>query len=162
MAEGREVLARAIDGKRKEIERRWLEAVQSDIVRNPGVELTQLRDGMPDYLVALAALLRHPGEAADLGERSSAAWATVAREHGITRVRLGFNIAQLIHEFIVLRQIIRDVAREEGLDRAWADAVLADMLDAAIVVSVQAYVDARDFEARRAQAENIGFLTHEL
>jgi signal transduction histidine kinase len=45
----------------------------------------------------------------------------------------------------------------EGLE-----AILADTLDAAIVAAVSAYVDARDYEARKRQAENIGFLTHEL
>jgi signal transduction histidine kinase len=42
------------------------------------------------------------------------------------------------------------------------DAVLADVLDAAISAAVQAYVNARDYEARKKQAEHIGFLTHEL
>jgi signal transduction histidine kinase len=77
-------------------------------------------------------------------------------------VRNGFDIAQLIREFVTLRHVIRDVAREHGAVDDSADAMLADLIDAAIAESVRAYIEARDREVRRAQANNIGFLTHEL
>jgi signal transduction histidine kinase len=146
---------------RAEIERRWLEQVQADVARRPGIGLTQLRDGMPDYLDALVDLLHHSrGESLDV--RAQEAWARIAHEHGITRVRIGFDVAQLVHEFVVLRHVIRDIAEERGTKTEGAEALLADVLDAAINVAVQAYVDARDYDARRRQAENIAFLTHEL
>jgi signal transduction histidine kinase len=68
----------------------------------------------------------------------------------------------LVHEFIVLRRIIEEVVREEDPSLEWAGGLVAELLEAAVAVAVQAYVDARDFESRRAQAANIGFLTHEL
>jgi signal transduction histidine kinase len=155
----RERLRRIIEQRTEEIERRWLARVQQDIVKQPGVELTLLRDGMPDYLIELAKVL---GNGADpLDHRAESAWARVARDHGITRVRIGFDIGQLVHEFIVLRRTIQEVVREEDPSLGPAD-ILADLLEAAIAVAVQAYADARDFESRRAQAANVGFLTHEL
>jgi hypothetical protein len=153
-------LGRLIDQERPEIERRWLEHVQKDVSQAKGVELTQLRDGMPDYLVAMVKLL----EAADfdlLSGHATSAWAAVAREHGITRVRIGFDISQLVHEFIVLRRVIGEIADRDP-ELAAAKELVADIVEAAIAAAVQAYVDARDVEARRAQAESIGFLTHEL
>ena len=69
-------------------ERRWLENVLRDLGKMPGVELTQLRDGIPDYLRAIAATLR-VGPPSTLGTRSHSAWSRVARHHGITRVRMG-------------------------------------------------------------------------
>ena len=155
----RERLRRIIEQRTEEIERRWLARVQQDIVKQPGVELTLLRDGMPDYLIELTKVL---GNGADpLDHRAESAWARVARDHGITRVRIGFDIGQLVHEFIVLRRTIQEVVREEDPSLGPAD-ILADLLEAAVAVAVQAYVDARDFESRRAQAANVGFLTHEL
>lgn len=155
-------LGELIDRERVEIERRWLERVQRDLLAGrPGIEPTHLRDGLPHYLAALAKLLSSDGRE-NLSVAAEPAWATVAREHGITRVRIGFNLSQLIHEFIILRQVIRHRAAEAGLAGGDTEAILADMLDAAIATSVSAYVDARDFEARKKQAENIGFLTHEL
>jgi signal transduction histidine kinase len=155
-------LAELIDRERVEIERRWLERVQTDLLAGrPGIEPTHLRDGLPDYLAALAQLLSS-GQRQNLTTTAEPAWAKVAREHGITRVRIGFDLNQLIHEFIILRHVIRDLAAEAEMIVEPPEAILADTLDAAIATSVSAYVDARDYDARKKQAEHIGFLTHEL
>lgn len=153
-------LARIIKESIGDIERQWLEQVKTETLHHPGVELTELRDGMPDYLRALVGLLS--GGAEDLRGDAKTAWSTVAREHGVTRVRIGFDISELVREFIVLRHVIRDVmVRQHGLVEG-PESVLADVLDGAISAAVQAYVDARDYEARREQATRIAFLTHEL
>lgn len=153
-------LGEVIGHHRWEIEKRWLDRVSREIVETPGVELTHLRDAMPDYLVALVHMLTGPNDSRGAGAR---AWSDVAREHGITRVHVGFDVGQLVREFIALRQVIREVALDAGFTEVHeVDGLLADILDAAIVCAVTAYMDARDFEARRSQAENVGFLTHEL
>jgi len=154
-----QVLGHKIDDKRKKIEQEWLARVQRDIVKTPNVGITQLRDAMPDYLVALVGLLRGGTRAADAG--AGASWSDVAREHGVTRVRIGFDITQLVHEFVVLRHVIWDNVGEPRPGEQ-EQGLLADLLDAAISAAVKAYVDARDYEARRVQAENIAFVTHEL
>jgi two-component system sensor histidine kinase SenX3 len=152
-------LGTLIARKRGDIERRWFARVCNDLGAANKGEPSELRDGMPDYLEALADTLRKEG---NFVHGVELAWSNMAREHGVTRVQLGFDINQLVHEFVVLRRVIREVAHEAGL-RAWTpDTVLTDALDAAISESVQAYVHARDYETRRQQAETIGFLTHEL
>jgi signal transduction histidine kinase len=78
------------------------------------------------------------------------------------RVRIGFDITQLIHEFIVLRRVIREVAVATLQPEGDAEGVLADCIEPAIVAAVEAYVEARDHEARKSQAANVGFLIHEL
>jgi signal transduction histidine kinase len=153
-------LGRLIEATAPEIERRWLEQVQRDVAEAHGVELTQLRDGIPDYLSAMVRLLKE-GELGLLAGQASSAWADVAREHGITRVRIGFDISQLIHEFVVLRRVIAEVACRDP-ELAAARSLIAEIVEAAIAVAVKAYVDARDIEVGRTQAENIAFLTHEL
>jgi signal transduction histidine kinase len=158
----KERLWQVIENRRDEIEQRWLEQVQRDVVKTPGVELTQLRDGMPDYLVALGKALKAESTGESMGERGETAWSKVATDHGITRVRIGFDISQLVHEFVVLRRAIYEVAQKYDPGFDTSETPLTDLLDSAISVAVQAYVDARDHEARRAQAANIGFLIHEL
>ena len=153
-------LGRLIEADLREIERRWLEQVQRDVAEAQGVELTQLRDGIPDYLAAMVKLLKE-ADLDLLNGNARAAWADVAREHGITRVRIGFDIGQLVHEFVVLRRVIGRVADRDP-DRADAKELVSEIVEAAIAVAVQAYVDARDTEARRTQAESVAFLTHEL
>src|SRR3982751_137892 len=95
-------LGQLIENAVPEIERRWLDRVQKDVVEAHGGEFTQLRDGIPDYLSAIGRLLKQD-ELDLLAGRASSAWADVARQHGITRVRIGFDISQVIHEFVVLR-----------------------------------------------------------
>ena len=153
-------LGRLIEANLSEIERRWLEQIQKDVSAAEGVELTQLRDGMPDYLEEMVRLLR-TADLDLLSDHARSAWADVAREHGVTRVRIGFDISQLVHEFVVLRRVIADIV-DRHADLAASKGLITDIIEAAIAAAVQAYVDARDIEARRTQAENIGFLTHEL
>jgi signal transduction histidine kinase len=157
----RGALAEAIDRRAHDIEQRWLERVQEEVVTaGRQIPPTDLRDSIGEYLVRLGHALR--GQAS-IETGGSAAWADVAREHALTRVRLGFDIDQLVHEFILLRQILFHVAQEE---RLVADALqgeqLADLIDAAIATAVKTYVESRDAADRRARAEHIGFLTHEL
>jgi signal transduction histidine kinase len=114
-------------------------------------------------LVALADLLQEPqGGGVDYAANGEPAWSKVAREHGVTRVRIGFDINQLVREFVILRHVIREIAEKQGVVLDGPETILTDCLDGAIGASVGAYVDARDYQARRKEAENIGFLTHEL
>jgi signal transduction histidine kinase len=153
-------LARLIQDTRAEIERRWVDQVQRDIVRAGPVEPTQLRDGISDYLQSMATMLSDTGKRGS-GDEGRQAWATVARDHGINRVALGFDISQLLQEFFVLRDVIERLADERGLGSK-ADRDLTRIIDGAVAEAVAAYVEARDHEARSRHAENIGFLTHEL
>jgi signal transduction histidine kinase len=157
-----ERLGEVIHRRRAEIERTWLERVRRELAHTPGVSPVLLRDGLPDYLVALADIMRAAPREVPLGVGAAAAWEKVTRQHGITRVRIGFDLEQLIGEFAILRQTIRDVALSEGVIPATPESTLADIINSAIALAVQAYVDARDFDGRRKQAEHIGFLTHEL
>src|SRR5438309_1295910 len=43
----------------------------------------------------------------------------------------------------------------------WASQ-LADLIEAAIATAVRSYTESRDYQARRQEAEHIGFVTHEL
>jgi signal transduction histidine kinase len=158
--QARRILRQVIEGHREEIERRWLERVQHDVVCSRGIELTRLRDGMPSYIAELAHVLANePGAFAD---RAQSAWSRVAQEHGITRVRIGFDISQLVHEFVVLRRVIQEIGRESDPAFPETESLLAGLLEPAVAVAVKAYVDARDYESRRTEAAHIGFLTHEL
>lgn len=154
-----ESLGELIEDHATEISERWLARAQSD-AGSPDVHPTQLKDGIPHYLAELAKLLKADGEG--LGTRGAESWCRVAREHGVTRVKIGFDIDQLIREFTMLRSVIREVAREHGIEVAHADATLADLIDAAIAESVRAYAQARDRELRGLQAQHVGFITHEL
>src|SRR5438270_13086052 len=98
---GRRELSRIIDARTSEIATRWLDRVSADLAHTPTVQLTALRDGIRNYLAAVAQLLATSGNG--LEDTSAATWARVARDHGVLHVRVGFDIDQLIHEFVTLR-----------------------------------------------------------
>jgi signal transduction histidine kinase len=157
----RSELAATIELRLHDIEHRWLERVRQELLTDgDSIATTDLKDAMGEYLCALAKAIR--GDAT-IEAGGGAAWADVAREHGLTRVRLGFDIGQLVNEFILLRKSMVEIAREEHLVvNDGQGERLADLIDAAIAVSVKSYVESRDIATRRQQAEHVGFLTHEL
>jgi signal transduction histidine kinase len=153
-------LAAAIERRKDEIETRWVATMFGQLEGRP-IELTELRNAMPDYLAALVQTLRE--DEGTIEQSGAMAWAAVAREHALTRVRLGFDIQELVREFIALRRILFDIAREEGV---FADerqtSRLADLVESAVAEAVKSYVDSRDYAARRLEAEHVAFVTHEL
>jgi signal transduction histidine kinase len=157
----RGLLAGAIERRLHDIESRWLEEVAKEVGgRGPNVTGTDLRNAIGEYLSRLSEALRG-SQSIEAG--GTAAWVNVAREHALTRVRLGFDIDQLVREFILLRRVLFDAAREERVIENDKQAErLTDLIDAAIATAVKSYVDSRDIAARRIQAEHIGFVTHEL
>ncbi len=161
-AEDRVRLAAMIDEHADDIVRRWLVLVRADAAAE-GVSITDLQDGIHEYLHRLAELLRSESAASSDGVST---WTTIAREHAITRVRLGFDVTQLFHELVILRQITTKTLTDEGvLPRTPARSSIEriyDMIDAAMTASIKSYVDYRDYVTRRAEAEHVGFLTHEL
>jgi signal transduction histidine kinase len=162
----RRSLADLINRHTPEIVCRWMVRVQADL--RPEVGPIQLRDAMPDYLDRLSTAMtigtdtpREEGPARPV--EGAAIWSDVAREHALTRVRLGFDIDELVHEFIVLRQVLLEVISENGAQLEFGEIKrLTDLVEAAIVVAVKSYVAARDYAARQKESEHVAFLIHEL
>ncbi len=155
----RRAIADAIEANRTEIVRRWLERVRADFVGRD-ISRSQLRNAIGSYLTGLARAMRNPQT---IDTARAELWAEVAREHAETRVRLGFDVDQLVHEFILLRGVLSAVLREVGVrpdDLQWE--MLTDLIEAAIANSVRRYAEGRDEEAHRQEAQNLAFVTHEL
>jgi len=151
-------LAKAIDRRRQTIEHTWLEAVRAELAVSH-VEPSDLKLGIAQYLALIVEALQDP----DARRGAECIWKEVSRAHAITRVRLGFDVEQLVRELTLLRRAVLRVFRDEAIpiDLAGVEAV-TDIIDAAIAASIKSYVDARDYSAREARAEQLGFLSHEL
>ena len=151
-------LADRLSVLREAIERRWLQRVSAQLNRQAMSE-TELRDSIPDYLVALVAGLRK-----DDGDRlGTDAWAEVARKHALTRLHSGFDIDEVMREFEILRHVIMEVLQEERVaPTAEQGNRINNLIGGAIRAFVKSYVEHRDHESRSLQARHIGFITHEL
>jgi signal transduction histidine kinase len=153
---GAATLAEVIERRSDDIQARWLTRVRAD-ARAAEVALTDLKDGIARYLERIVASLRASGNG------GKHAWHDVASEHALTRIRIGFDIEQLMHELVVLKQTVTQVLREEGaLSGVGTFERLTDIIDDAVTASVKSYVQARDYEARRQRAEHLGFLAHQV
>jgi len=122
----------------------------------PSVTLTELRDGIPTTSGIVSLLC---GTTRRLRQSAREAWSRVASEHGVTRVRIGFDIGH--------SSTIRGSRTSSGTSRlstasTWQAAILADVSDCRDQRGgASLRRGARSRSATKA-AEHIGFLTHEL
>lgn len=145
--------------RRDDIVARWMDRLTEE-THARGIDPTELRDSIPEYLDRLADALLDERTAEEQG---SSAWTDLAREHALTRARVGFDVEQLLFEFVLLRRVMFDVLCEEGFGGRGAElARVADLMEAAMSKAVKNYVEARNYSARKQTAEHVGFITHEL
>lgn len=118
-----------------------------------------LNDHIPDFLDELAfALRQHSTEtiAQALGESSPPA-------HGQQRVEDGFDIAEVVAEYNILRGCIHDLADTNGLVlQGQAFHILNRVLDGAIGMAVQTYATQQALEVQQRREEYLSFVAHDL
>jgi hypothetical protein len=86
-----------------------------------------------------------------------------AEEHGEQRLRLGFDVAEVVREYGALHECILQLAGKEGLDVSLRDQELVvKYLNSGIADAVSQYVKQRDLETQRQTSEHLGFIAHEL
>jgi signal transduction histidine kinase len=88
---------------------------------------------------------------------------TNAEEHGEQRLRLGFDVAQVVREYGALHECILELAWDEGLVISARDQTLVvKWLNTGLADAVAQYVNERDLELQRQTSEHLGFIAHEL
>jgi hypothetical protein len=158
----------------------WIEAVRNDrqIESSVDVSDTALGDSVPILLKSLAAVLDRAQE--ELFEKISAA----SLEHGSLRARQGYDAAEIMKEYSLLRRIIFSVLEPDYLKSSPQEIVanvrqIDTVLDEAISQCFKSYVAARlhELEQLRSQLtltnqeltrlfeaskDNLSWLAHEL
>ncbi len=143
--------------RRAEVIRRWTESINRTLAPGPMTRL-ELVDHLPGFLDEVTSILRR---AAD-GNTPPAETPTAA-EHGVQRLRLGFDLEALVREYGILRRCIIDLANDEGLQIGAADFdILFECLISGIADAVTQYTEERDAEHQRQANEHFGFIAHEL
>jgi two-component system, OmpR family, phosphate regulon sensor histidine kinase PhoR len=83
--------------------------------------------------------------------------------HGIQRLRDGFDIAEVVAEYNILRGCIHDLAEQNGMTiRGKTFHILNRVLDEAIGLSVQTYATERALEVQQKREEYLAFVAHDL
>lgn len=144
-----------VSQKRQELLDRWAAAAQESA--STPMSTVELVDRMPLFLGELIAAL-HP-DVAPIPDGGS----SNAEEHGVQRLRLGFDIGEVVHEYGLLHEAVLDLAVEAKLSITEAEAKsLASCINKGTRDAVTQYQWQRDTELQRQAAEHLGFVAHEL
>lgn len=136
----------------------WRKKVK-DLPSAKHLDAPTLNDHLPALLEELAVALE---------ERSGVTIAEALREgsprdHGLQRLKDGFDIAEVVAEYNILRDSIHDLAEANGLNlQGEAFHILNRVLDGAIGLAVETYATQRASEVRSRREEYLAFVAHDL
>ena len=124
-----------------------------------GLDTPTLNDHMPGILTELATAMRLRSDetiAETLMEGSPPA-------HGVQRFDVGFDIAEIVAEYNILRGCIHDLATASGLVlQGRPFHVVNRVLDNAIGIAVQTFAAHQAAEVQKRREEYLGFVMHDL
>lgn len=143
--------------RRAEILDRWMKRIARE---HTDKELTrgELWDHLPHFFDAMLMALSADEEPSTAMPASAASSA-----HGSQRLRVGFDLSEVIREYEILTECILDEVEAIGgsISTRHFRRVLR-LLNAGRLEAVSAYVDRRDAEIARAHSQHVGFVAHEL
>ncbi len=150
-----ETLYSVLTARRAELIASWSERLRSNLV-TAALPRAELVDHIPAFVDEITRAL-YP-DAVSLPPMSSH-----AEEHGEQRLRLGFDVAEVVREYGALHECILEIAAAAGLVVSARDQeVVVKFLNAGIADAVSQYVRHRDLETQRQTSEHLGFIAHEL
>ena len=150
--------AALIERERERLMSAWRTQVRQ-LPSAAGLDTPTLNDHMPGILVELAMALRSRSDetiAETLMEGSPPA-------HGVQRADEGFDIAEIVAEYNILRGCIHDLATAAGLVvQGRAFHIVNRVLDNAIGIAVQTFAAHQAAEVQKRREEYLGFVMHDL
>jgi signal transduction histidine kinase len=150
-----ESLHSLLAARRDDVITAW-SAETARLIASASLAHAELLDRMPDFVDQVIAAL-HP-EAIPLPPTGE-----VAEEHGAQRLRIGFDVGEVVREYGLLhRSILEAAARSAYLPTLREQQVIARWLSTGIADAVAQYVKQRDIERQRQTSEHLGFIAHEL
>jgi signal transduction histidine kinase len=146
--------------RREELLRRFVERVREapfDTDRLPSVVLL---NGLPRFLDHVAlAMVRHedPGDA--IGQSSTT---PLAQLHGLQRLEIGFDVAEVVREYGILRDVVLELMIEHGVRDLEEYKIFARHLSAGCADAVAHFAAEEERRRQQLAAQHQAFLAHEL
>ena len=150
-------LSSLLDSRRFEVLERWLQRIHWE---HADKELSrgELRDHLPllfDQLLSALRGLEGSGPGSENGKASVA--------HGTQRLRVGFDLGEVIREYEILAECILEEVEALGASISIRHFKrVLQLLNAGRADAVSAYVDRRDKELANASSQHVAFVAHEL
>lgn len=170
----------ALLSRKDDIIQRWMSRVQQDTLIESSCSLSykEILDSLPDILQAIAHLLSDP-DAED-----AAKLLLKGLGHGRVRAKQGYNAAEIVREYALLREIVLDVLSEVMNRASPADifarvGLINNAIDRVVAASMKRYADERLYDLNvlydelinsnreldriiRNEQSNLAHLVHEL
>ncbi|PZD71221.1 Sensor histidine kinase RcsC [Acaryochloris thomasi RCC1774] len=173
-------LGQALLKKTDTVVEAWIAAVRQDleIESARGLSFQSVRDSIPHVLKAIATLLTSSltDQPHTLKDKSI--------KHGLIRAQQGYDVAEVMREYQLLRQILFDTLSDDLQSGSAAELfeamqIINGVFDQVISASMEEYIDQRTYEYEEiqgqllltnqeltrlslAQRENLSHLSHEL
>ncbi len=120
-----------------------------------------LNDHLPRFIEQMAAAVRLGSNDETIPQAADGQ--AGAADHGLQRLKDGFNIVEVVAEYNILRGCVHDLAAENGLLlRGEVFHVFNRVIDAAIGAAVENYSTAQALEIFRRREEYLAFIAHDL
>lgn len=150
-------LATAVLEERDAVLIQWREQVRA-LPSAAKLDVPTLNDHIPGWIAELAACLVSASEAPDGDNRPSSPLA-----HGLQRFEDGFDIEEVVAEYNILRDCVRDLGERHGVILAGLDRRYLDkFFDDAIAAAVKAFAESQAREVQRRRTEYLAFVAHDL
>ena len=153
-------LSALLADRRVDILKRWTQRIGREHV-DKELSRGELWDHLPHFFdEVLAALRTDEGSSAEAAATNGSA---ASVEHGTQRLRVGFDLAEVIREYEILTECILDeVEAVGGSISTRAFRRVQALLNGGRAQAVVAYVDRRDAEMTQASSQHVAFIAHEL
>jgi signal transduction histidine kinase len=150
-------LAALIRQERDTLLARWREEVRQ-LAGARGLDVPTLNDHIPDLLEELADELEAHTEESMVGELKKNSVI-----HGLDRLRLGFDVEEVVAEYNALRGVIQDLIERHDLSlRGPVNRTINRVIDMSIGLAVKTYAAQKALEIQQRREEHLAFVAHDL
>jgi signal transduction histidine kinase len=150
-------LATLIRRERDTLLAEWREEVrQLPVARD--LDVPTLNDHVPDLLEELAYELDDSSDESLIGDLKKN-----PISHGLDRLRLGFDVEEVVAEYNALRSVIQDLIETHGLRlRGAVNRTINRVIDKSIGLAVKTYAAQKALEIQERREEHLAFVAHDL
>ncbi len=83
--------------------------------------------------------------------------------HGLERLRIGFDVEEVVAEYNALRSVIQNLAERNGLSlHGKTNHIVNRVIDGAIGLAVKTYTTQKALEVQQRREEHLSFVAHDL
>lgn len=152
-----DTLAALIRGERDTLLTQWRQEIKElPVAQN--LDVPTLNDHIPDLLEELACELEVCSDESMIeGLKENPV------THGLDRLRLGFDVEEVVAEYNALRDVIQDLIERHGLRlRGKINRTINRVIDRSIGLAVKTYATQKALEVQQRREEHLAFVAHDL